>query len=96
MVTVDIPTFFVLMLASALAGALIAVLPEWRRLMGGGLPIHKHLRGRGVTPPLEAELRCAVCAQRQSCAQRDAPLADCPNAELFRTGASRTPSAPTA
>jgi hypothetical protein len=91
----DASTVIVLMLAAALAGALLGVLPEWRRLMNGGLPIHKHLR-RGASAPFEAELRCALCAGRQECAQQAAPLADCPNAALFRKDASGTKAAPTA
>jgi hypothetical protein len=96
MVTFDVSTFTVLMFAAALAGALLAVLPEWRRLMGGGLPIHRHLARRGMIAPAEAALRCALCAGRNICGRRSEPLPDCPNAELFRTGASRTPAVPTA
>jgi hypothetical protein len=96
MLTMDVSTFFVLMLGSALAGALVAVLPEWRRLVNGGLPIHRHLQGSGVAPSVEAELRCALCAGREACARRAVPLEDCPNAALFRIDASRTPAAPTA
>jgi hypothetical protein len=92
----DASTVIVLMLAAALAGALLGVLPEWRRLMSGALPIHKHLRRTGASAPFEAELRCALCAGRQECAQRATPLADCPNAALFRKDASGTKAAPTA
>jgi hypothetical protein len=92
--TFDASTVIVLMLAAALAGVLLGVLPEWRRLMGGGLPIHRHLRtGR---PSLEAELRCALCAGRERCATRSAPLPDCPNQALFRKEVSGTRAARTA
>ena len=91
----DASTVVVLMVAAALAGALLGVLPEWRRMMNGGLPIHKHLR-RGASVPLEAELRCALCAGRQECARRAAPLPDCPNAALFRKDASGKTAVPTA
>lgn len=90
----DLSTVIVLMLAAALAGALLGVLPEWRRLTGGGLPIHRHLGTDDL--PLEAELRCALCSGRERCARRAAPLEDCPNAALFRKGASRTKAAPPA
>jgi len=90
----DLSTVIVLMLAAALAGALVSVLPEWRRMMGGGLPIHRHI-GEGHAA-FEAELRCALCAGRQECAQRATALADCPNAALFRKDASGTKAAPTA
>jgi hypothetical protein len=93
--TFDAPAVIVLMLAAALAGALLGVLPEWRRMMNGGLPIHKHLR-RAASVPLEAELRCALCAGRQECARRAAPLPDCPNAALFRKDASGKTAVPTA
>jgi hypothetical protein len=92
--TFDLSTVIVLMLAAALAGALLGVLPEWRRLMGGGLPIHRHLGVERL--PFEAELRCALCSGRERCARRAAPLADCPNAALFRKEASGTKAAPTA
>ncbi|HEX6265819.1 MAG TPA: hypothetical protein VFZ81_02860 [Burkholderiales bacterium] len=93
---IDTSTVIVLMLASALAGALLGVLPEWRRLMSGELPIRKHLQRQGGHPSFEAELRCALCAGRKACARRATPLPDCPNAVLFRAGASGTPAAPRA
>ncbi|HEX6318988.1 MAG TPA: hypothetical protein VFZ84_08930 [Burkholderiales bacterium] len=93
--TFDASTVIVLMLAAALAGALLGVLPEWRGL-SGALPIHRYLRRTGASAPFEAELRCALCAGRQECAQRATPLADCPNAALFRKDASGTKAAPTA
>lgn len=94
--TFDASTVIVLMLAAALAGALLGLLPEWRRMMNGGLPIHRHLRRAGASAAFEAELRCALCAGRQECARRAAPLPDCPNAALFRKDASGKTAVPTA
>ena len=94
--TLDTSTVIVLVLAAALAGALIAVLPDWRRLMNGNLPIHKHLGAGRESPRFEATLRCALCAGRQTCAGRSAPLPDCPNGALFRQAPSGTTVAPRA
>lgn len=94
--TFDTSTVIVLMLGAALAGVLLGVLPEWRRLMGGALPIHKHWGHDTEAPPFEAELRCALCSGREKCATRATPLPDCPNAALFRKDASGTKAAPTA
>ncbi len=96
--TFDLSTVAVLMLAAALGGALVGVLPEWRRLMSGDLPIHKHLRTLGVVarPSFEVELRCALCAGRNRCMRRASPLPDCPNAPLFRQEPSGTIAAPKA
>ena len=93
--TVDTSTVIVLMLASALVGALLGVLPAWRRLVSGGEdpPIRKLLGRRGQSPSFDAVVRCALCAGRQECAKRATPLEDCPNAALFRTGASGTTAA---
>ena len=68
--TFDAPTVTVLMLAAALGGVLLGVLPEWRRLMGGTLPVRKHWRSETEGPPFEAELRCALCSGREKCAAR--------------------------
>ena len=94
--TFDAPTVIVLMLAAALAGVVLGVLPEWRRLMGGALPIRKHWRSETEALPFEAELRCALCSGRERCATRATPLPDCPNQALFRKAASGTKAAPTA
>jgi hypothetical protein len=94
--TFDAPTVTVLMLAAALGGVLLGVLPEWRRLMGGTLPVRKHWRSETEGPPFEAELRCALCSGREKCAARAKPLPDCPNTALFRQDASGTKAAPTA
>ena len=94
--TIDISTVIVLILAAALAGALVGVLPEWRRLMSGDLPIRKHLHPGHESPAFEATLRCALCAGRQACAKRSAPLPDCPNGALFRQAVSGTTAAPRA
>ena len=89
----DAATVFVLLLAAALAGALVGVLPEWRRLMSGDLPIRRHLAAEAS---FDARLRCALCAGRAACARRAAPLPECPNAALFSRAASGTPAAPPA
>jgi hypothetical protein len=83
MITFDASELLVLLLAAALMGAVLVVLPPWRRLMGEGptLPIHKHAHA-GV--PFDAEIRCAFCAGRQECRRRGTPLADCPNLELLQ------------
>lgn len=94
--TFDAPTVVVLMLAAGLAGLLLGVLPEWRRLMGGTLPIRKHWGSQTGAPPFEAELRCALCSGRERCATRATPLPDCPNQALFRKDTSGTTAAPTA
>jgi hypothetical protein len=94
--TIDATTAFVLMLAAALGGALLGVLPEWRRLMSGRLPIRRHLRRFAGPLPLEAELRCALCAGRRLCGTLPAPLAGCANAALFRKEPSGTTAAPPA
>lgn len=89
MTTIDASTFFVLLLASALAGALLGVAPTWRRLMGGAdLPVRKLLLRRGQSPTIAEEMRCALCPVRPQCARRVAagaapPLENCPNAALF-------------
>ena len=94
--TFDTSAVIVLMLAAALAGVLLGVLPEWRRLMSGALPIRRFWRKGAEAPPFEAELRCALCAGREKCATRATPLPDCPNTALFRKDASGTKAAPTA
>lgn len=91
--TIDAPTVFVLLLASALAGALLGVAPAWRRLMGGDatLPVRRLLLRRGESPTLGQEMRCALCPVRRECARRvaagGAPLENCPNAALFSSPA---------
>jgi hypothetical protein len=93
--SIDTSTLIVVVLATVLAAVLLGVLPEWRRLMSGAnLPIHRHLRRLGLRPAFDAEVRCALCAGRQECTRRAEPLEDCPNAALFRTGASGTTAAP--
>jgi hypothetical protein len=98
MIALDGATVFALLLASALAGALLGIAPVWRRTLGGGgdLPIRRMLAARGEAATLEAELRCALCSGRRTCLKRRAPLPDCPNATLFRPGASGTTAAPPA
>lgn len=72
----------VLLLAAALVGALLVVLPQWRRLMRSGpeLPVHRHFAGA----TFEAEVRCAFCGSRQQCLKRGAPPPDCPNLEALQ------------
>jgi hypothetical protein len=98
MTALDGSTVFALLLASALGGALLGIAPVWRRTLGGGgeLPIRRMLAARGEAATLEAELRCALCSGRRTCLKRASPLPDCPNAALFRTGASGTTAAPPA
>ena len=76
----------VLLLAAALVGALLVVLPQWRRLMRSGpeLPVHRHFAGA----TFEAEVRCAFCSMREECLRRGAPLEECPNLERLQ---ERTP-----
>ena len=86
MIALETGGFVLMLLASALVGALIVVVPAWRRLRADkqDLPVWRFLRQRGVVlerrAALDAELRCALCAGRRQCARRDAPLEDCPNA----------------
>lgn len=84
----DAAELLVLLLAAATLGAILVVLPQWRRLMSTAqaLPIHRYISGR---PGFEAELRCSFCAGRQECAGRGAPLEDCPNAALLKQRAAR-------
>ena len=72
----------VLLLAAGLVGALLVVLPQWRRLMRTGpqLPVHRHFSGA----TFQAEVRCAFCGMRQECLRHGAPLDDCPNLELLQ------------
>lgn len=108
MITIDASAFVALLLAAALGGALVGVLPAWRRLMGGAtdLPVWGFLRRRGIglgtIPVLQAELRCEVCDAKVQCrrllAQGESVPADCPNAELFaapKAVASETKAFPT-
>lgn len=73
----------VLLLAAALMGLLIALLPAWRRIMAHGneLPVWKFSGSMGATRDaatrcighravLEAEMRCGACAAQKQCEQR--------------------------
>ena len=96
MITLDTGTFFVLLVASAAAGALVAVLPSWRHLMDGGasLPVWGFLRRRRDPLPqghaaLQAQVRCEMCASQSQCRGILAdggrtPVAGCPNEALFQ------------
>ena len=103
MIIMDSSAFIALLLAAALGGVLIGILPAWRRLMGGGpdLPVWGFLRRRGIgletVPTLQAELRCEVCDSKAQCKRLlaeggDVP-AHCPNAELFAAPPCRLLSA---
>ena len=92
MITVQTETLILLLLAAALAGALIAVLPAWRRLAGQGLPVRSFFARRGVgvegAAELQAEIRCALCETQARCrhllaAGAETPPEGCPNAALF-------------
>ena len=100
MITVNTGTLILLLLAAGLAGALVAVLPAWRRFAGHGLPVWRFLarrRGASVEGPaaLQAEIRCALCETQARCrhllaAGAEAPPAGCPNAALFEEKVSGT------
>ena len=93
--SVDSGTIAVLVVAAALAGVLVGILPAWRRVMGGGhrrLPVW--LFRHGTCAPLEyraarlAAIRCELCGERDACMERlkawaAQPPAHCPNAALF-------------
>ena len=93
MVTLDPSTFVLVVLAAALVGALIAVMPVWQGLRGGReLPVWGYLQRRNVwigrASALQAELRCDTCNAKVRCAQMlaegaDTPVPDCPNERLF-------------
>jgi hypothetical protein len=89
----DPGSFMVLVLAAALAGLLIGVLPDWRRMVGHRLPIDAFLRRQGARvdgrAALHAEIRCAMCGAKAQCEQRlgagaRSPIAGCPNSELLK------------
>lgn len=83
MAPLDHSTFGLLLLAGAIVGALLAVLPAWRELASGGatLPIWRFLRSHGVGRAdmeeivgerglRQAELCCSACGSRQECVRR--------------------------
>ena len=84
--------FMVLVFAAALAGLLIGILPDWRRMIGHRLPIQGFLRRQGARldgrAVVHAEMGCAMCDAKAQCEQRlaagaDSPVAGCPNSELL-------------
>jgi len=94
-IALETGTFILILLASALVGALIAVLPAWRSLMAARpeLPVWGFLRRRGVTlergAALHAEMRCGICGSRAQCMRLLAagdhqPVPGCLNSELFQ------------
>ena len=96
MISVDASTVAVLLLACALAGLLIGILPVWRRAMSGAqrLPVWAFLRRRGAgvegRAAVQAQMRCALCGtkaqcERQLAAGANSPVPGCPNLELFRS-----------
>ena len=94
MITLDVTALILVVLAAALTGALVAVMPAWEHLRGGRhLPVWAFLRRRGTTlerlTALEAELRCETCNAKLRCKQllaegADMPVADCPNLKVLR------------
>lgn len=83
MPTMDITTIVLLMAGSAILGALVVILPGWRRAMAGGqgVPLWKFLARYGLNrgdletrlgshAAADAELRCAVCGARMECLDR--------------------------
>lgn len=106
MITLDTATFFVLLLAVAAGGALLAILPAWRHLMGEGasLPVWGFLRRRRIMPvgraALQAEVRCEMCSSHAQCREilsrgGERPPAGCPNAALFAAEIKEAPCART-
>jgi hypothetical protein len=63
----------VLLLAAALVGAVLAVVPPWRALQREAhkLPVWGFARQRGLRLPsgeaLRAELRCGMCDAKKEC-----------------------------
>lgn len=91
----DFGTVAVLILAAALAGLLLGLLPSWRRMMNGDhtLPMWVFLRRRhaGVDgrAALQAEMRCALCGQKAECERQlatgaDSPIPGCLNSKLLQ------------
>ncbi len=94
MITLDTSALILIIVAAALGGALVAVLPPWRRMKHSGshLPVWAFLRRRGTTlervAALQAELRCETCDTKEQChrllaAGATVPVAGCANEGLF-------------
>lgn len=92
---VETSSLIALLLAAAAAGALLAVLVPWRRLVGAGhtLPVWGFLARRGASADgrqaLQAEIRCGMCEAQAQCRALlargvTAPPAGCPNGRLFK------------
>lgn len=84
MMFVDASTVMVLLLAASLAGAIAGVLPAWRRIMGGDLPVRKLRLRHGQGSTRAEEMRCALCPVLAQCTRRLAsgetePMDNCPN-----------------
>ncbi len=92
--SLDLGTFAVLMIAAALAGLLIGILPTWRQ-MGSGhrLPVWGFLTRQSAPldgrTALQAEMLCSLCGAKTECVERlkagaVQPAENCPNAALFK------------
>ena len=101
MITLDASVLILVVVAAALAGALIAVLPPWRRMQdaAANLPVRGFLRRRDNSlehiAALQAELRCELCGAKAQCRHLLArgaasPVPECPNAELFTDVSGKT------
>ena len=100
MITLDTSALILVIVAAALGGALVAVLPPWRRMQrtAANLPVQGFLRRRDASleriTALQAELRCEMCGTKVQCRQLLAqgaasPVPGCPNAELFRASSRK-------
>lgn len=99
MITLDASTLILIILAAALVGALISVMPAWHGMRGGrDLPVWAFLRRRdssiGRVAALQAELRCESCNAKLRCKQLLAdgavtPPAECANGALFALAPAR-------
>lgn len=87
----------VLVSAAAIAGLLIGILPDWRRMIGHRLPVQGFLRRQGARVDgravLHAEMGCAMCDAQSKCERRlaagaDSPVAGCPNSALLKEGSA--------
>lgn len=100
MITLDTGTFIVILVAAALGGAALGVIPAWMQITGRSrsLPLWGFLR-RGdldITrrAAFQAELRCEMCDSHAHCRQllargARAPEPGCPNAALFKAASGR-------
>ncbi len=105
MITLDTSVLVLVIVAAALGGALVAVLPPWRHMRHAGshLPVWAFLARRDTTleriTALQAELRCETCDAKEPCrrhlaAGATAPIAGCPNQGLFAAASAKAPAQP--